>query len=1050
MKKFFLLIVLFSIAGFAQPLAGNYTIGASQAAPFNTLTNAVNKLNAVGVSAPVTFLLNDASYTVATGETFPIVINQFAGTSATNTFTIRPNTGKTVRIQADNVNAWTSTQSVIKLNGADNVFINGSNNGSNSKNLTIINTNPLEYSKKAVIWFANENATNGASNNTISNLNIRQQIIRGDLSVGIYAGGTAVDASAAAAANSNNIIDNVSFTKLGQAVYVIGNSVTASQSQNWKITNATIGATTDADKPFLGIYLSNVKNYTISSNTIDGVLKFTTDYNPLHAGIYTDGNASEGTISNNKISNIKETTGSAGSSGIFVTGNNTAVYNNFINNVAAKGNGGINNNGYGIFINSGQNVSIYHNSVRLAENQSGGFSAPLFVNAGSNLNVVNNIFINSQTSGATRYAVYAAVSASAFTKIDYNDYVSAQHTGFIGSNRTDLASWKTATSQDSHSVSITPAFASTTDLHLAVSGNTTLDNLGTPIATVLTDIDAETRSTTYPDLGADEFEAAKCGSVTTWNGTAWNNGTPNGAVKAVLNGNYSTASGNIAACELVVNAGFMLTINTGEYVEVQNDASISGNIVVENGGSFIQVKEDSKDVLVGNGKFTMKRTTSPIRKFDFVYWSSPVENQSLYDLSPATRADKYYKYDPTIGNWVTIINGNESMANGRGYIARAPNEYSETLATPFSTAFVGKPHNGPISVSMVKSVDNMNLIGNPYPSAIDAKLFLSDASNSAVVGGTIYLWTHATAIAQNTGSNTYSYASDDYAAYNKVGGIKTNAAGTLFEGKVAAGQSFFAEALTTGTVVFKNSMRVKGNNLQFFKQSTDPVAASANDNRIWLNLTNEQGAFKQTLIGYTNGASDGYDQRFDGVMMNANSYVNFYSIVEDKNLVIQGRSLPFNNNQVIALGFSTTVAGSFSVSLDSFDGLFAEKDVYLVDKLQNTVQNLKSAAYTFTTTTGTFDNRFEIKFTNGTLATEQAVANANETIVLSENHQIQIQSKGILETVSIFDLNEKALFSKQHIDAKNFNSGNLNVAPQVLLVLIKTDSGNTTKKILFK
>jgi len=1045
MKKFFVLIVLFSFAGFSQPLSGNYLIGASQAAPFNTLTNAVNKLNGVGISGPVVFLLNDATYTVSSGEVFPIAINQFSGSSETNTFTIRPNAGKTVLIQADNINSYTSTQSVIKLNGADNVLINGSNNNSASKNLTIANTNSIEYSKKSVIWFANEGASNGAVNNTVSNLNIRQQNFTGDLSVGIYSGGTAVDAVAATSANSNNTIDNVVFTKVGQGVYITGNAAT----QNWKIMNSVFGASADADKSFVGIYLNNVKNYTISNNTIDGILKTTTNYNPIHGGIYTDGSSSDGKIFGNKISNIKETTGSASSTGIFVTGNNTAVYNNFINNVRAQGNGGLTNNGFGIYINSGQAISIYYNTVKMVDSQNSGFSAALCVAAGSALNVANNIFMNTQTSGAARYAVYSAVSASAFAKIDYNDYYSTQNIGYLGGNAAALSNWKTATAQDSHSVNLLPIFSSATDLHLSTTGNTVLDNLGTPITTILLDIDSEIRSTTTPDIGADEFDAAKCGNTTIWSGSSWNNGSPTTAYKAIIAANYSTASGNITACELVVNAGIVLTINKDQYVEIQNDATINGNVVVENGGSFVQVKEDSKDVLSATGTFTMKRTTSPITKYDFVYWSSPIENQSLYNLSPETRFDKFYKFNPLTGAWVVIENGAETMENGKGYIVRGPASFSDTVAAPFNASFTGKPHNGPVSVPVMKSVSAMNLIGNPYPSAIDAKAFLNDSNNSSLLNGTIYLWTHATPIQQN-GVSTYGYSSADYAAYNKIGGIKTSATSAAFAGKIAAGQAFFVETLATGTAVFKNSMRIKANNTQFYKTS-NPVQALEKDNRFWLNLMNDQGAFKQTLIGYANGASNGYDQQYDGLMVNGNSYINFYTIVENQNLVIQGLALPFDNQQVIPLGYSTTVAGTFTIALDGYEGLFSGQEIYLVDKLLNTVQNIKSGNYNFTTATGTFNDRFEVRFSNETLATNDVSQMQQNTVAFSDNDSVSIKSTETIETVKLFDLNGKLLFSKQNINAKEFSTGALNIKSQLLILQAASDKNAIyTQKIPLK
>src|SRR5512132_2584226 len=69
----------------ATSLSGTYLVGAGR--PYPTLSAAVTDLNAAGAAGPVVFELTDASYTTGTGESFPIVVNAFAGASAVNTLT---------------------------------------------------------------------------------------------------------------------------------------------------------------------------------------------------------------------------------------------------------------------------------------------------------------------------------------------------------------------------------------------------------------------------------------------------------------------------------------------------------------------------------------------------------------------------------------------------------------------------------------------------------------------------------------------------------------------------------------------------------------------------------------------------------------------------------------------------------------------------------------------------------------------------------------------------------------------------------------------------
>ncbi|RZJ35985.1 MAG: right-handed parallel beta-helix repeat-containing protein [Flavobacterium sp.] len=1049
MKKILLLTLLFPLIGFSQ-LSGSYVIGTSRPAPFNSLSNAVERINQVGVSGPVVFLLDDNNYSIAAGESFPITIDQFSGSSAANTLTIKPSSGKNVSITADNVNGWTPTLAVFKINGAENIIIDGSNNGSNSKNLTLYNGNNLNYSKRSVIWIANANGANGANNVTIKNLALEQELVTGDLSIGIFGGGTSMG-GAPAAANSNITIDNVTFRTMGQGIYVTGSAVASKQSQNWTITNSTFGSTTDSSKGFLGIYLNNIKDFDITNNTLDGFLKSTTAYNPLHSAIYTTGICSDGTISGNKIDNVRETTGST-STGIYVSGTNISVHNNFVNNVCGKGNGGITNNGFGIFVDGGQNISVYHNTVRLAAAQSSGTSAALFIDSGSALNIRNNIFVNAQANGATRYAVYSMVGAGAFTNIDYNDYVSTQHSGYMGGNKPNLSQWKTATGKDSHSVAISPTFTSSSDLHINPSAATSLDNLGTAIAGVNTDIDYETRSTTTPDIGADEFQAPKCATSTTWNGSAWSNGQPSLTVKAIFNGNYATNSSNLKACDLQVNAGYTVTIAENGYVEVENDVIVYGNLIIENKGSLVQ--NDASATNTGN--VILKRKTSPLKQYDYTYWSAPLQSQPL---SVTSSPSIYYSFNPAINNY-SSQSATSVMTPGVGYISRAPNNLSYATPQILEVTFNGIPNTGNIAVPVTKAASAFNLIGNPYPSAVDIDEFLVDPDNAPYIGGTIYLWTHNTALSmQNSGTSVFNYAHDDYAKYNVTGGVKTgSAAGSgnaVPAGKVASGQAFFIEALQNGThnVIFKNSMRSKGtgNNSQFFKPSENTPDANApiEKNRVWINISNSEDAYDQMLVGYITGATNDLDRAFDGKIFPAGNVVSIYSVLGENNLAIQGRALPFDPSDVVPLGYVTGIAGTFSIALEDLDGLFQDQDVFLYDKSNSTYHNLKLGAYTFSSGIGTFNDRFELRFIDSNLAAPHFDASSNDVIMLAKSRRLSIRAAENISTIEIFDMTGKLLYVKKNVNATEFTSEQMQTTGTAVLAIVTfADSNVVARKIV--
>jgi hypothetical protein len=423
---------------------------------------------------------------------------------------------------------------------------------------------------------------------------------------------------------------------------------------------------------------------------------------------------------------------------------------------------------------------------------------------------------------------------------------------------------------------------------------------------------------------------------------------------------------------------------------------------------------------------------------------------------------RFYSFGAAANNWEgkTALS---TMVRGTGYIVQVPLAASPTT---YEATFDGVPNNGVITTT-TGPANSFNLIGNPYPSAISADAFITAETNRDIINGTLYFWTHNTAIQLasliingSQGSGTYAYTSDDYASYNVLGGVATAAVaksgGVIPSGYIAAGQSFFVSTKKPGTITFNNAMRLIGDNpilnSQFFKGNTTTKAVQTIEkNRIWLNLTNSQGAFKQILVGYATGATNGYDSSYDGQSFNANTYINFYSINLNRNWSIQGRALPFDSSDLIPLGYSSNIAGDFAINIDQLDGVFTNNTVFLEDKLTNTIFDLKSGDYKFTTAVGVFNDRFVLRYTNKTLGTEDFSILESQVLVSNANRQIQISSSiDNLAKVVVYDITGKQLYAKTKLDAKELQISNLGISHQVLVVKISLQNGQEiTKKIIF-
>ena len=565
----------------------------------------------------------------------------------------------------------------------------------------------------------------------------------------------------------------------------------------------------------------------------------------------------------------------------------------------------------------------------------------------------------------------------------------------------------------------------------------------------------------------------------TWNGSAgsnWNaagSWTPSGVPDAT----------NCVIIPSVVNnpvissnaIAYNLTLLTGAILQVNPTYSLTVTDVVKvNSGAQFLVKDSADLIQINNvvnvGNINMERITQPIYRFDYTYWGSPMTQASNFTLgllSPNTLSDKYFSWNPTVSNSFGTWNP-ETMATimdpRKGYIVRAPQTFSYTSAVkvPYTANFIGTPNNGDIlcpiyhgTLGAGNNNDKYNLLGNPYPSAVDADLFLSDPANVPVIDGTIYFWTHnsppSTAYADPFyGDYVINYTATDYASWNKLGGTGTAATtgGATPNGYIAAGQGFFAKSTGTATsgnpVIFKNSMRTSGHNGQFFRFNN---TASFEKHRIWLNLVDSGGTINQILVGYAEGATEGWDRDFDGARISDTGMI-LYSIIPDQNLVIQGRPLPFNAADLVPLGYKTTSAGNYSIRIDHLDGLFENQNVYLEDTVLNVIHNLKESPYVFAADAGTFNDRFILRYTDTLLAVQNPEI-TDGLVALIIDGKLQVEASDSIDYISVFDITGKFISDyRPETGNKNFES-NFNYSEGIYMIKIKLHNGDiVTQKLI--
>lgn len=544
----------------------------------------------------------------------------------------------------------------------------------------------------------------------------------------------------------------------------------------------------------------------------------------------------------------------------------------------------------------------------------------------------------------------------------------------------------------------------------------------------------------------------------------------------VLNNDFETSISNdlIVNGDLTNNTNKKLLISQNDYVQVGMNVINNGAISIHDDASLVQV--DDSGVFSGSGLNSLTRKAENLKLFDYIYWSSP-QNGTPFSTIPNSR---YYEWisdhaNPLgfgYGNWLTP--SSSTMINGKGYIFRVPNGNATQTITfsgnHFNTGIITSqmkkgPYNAlsviPAGVNglITNTDDNWNLLGNPYPSAIDAIEFATD--NSAVLeNAEVMLWRHLTSISSSTSSPYYqsfnsNYSSNDYVTYTASGSVPAGA----FDGKIASGQAFFVKMKddtavpNTANITFNNSQRSRvHNNSQFFRTANSKKNADLEKHRIWLDLVSPNKTATSQMIGYIEGATNGDDFLYEAKSSLLSGF-QFYSIIDNKNFKIQGRQLPFDQYDVVPLGVIVPTDGKYTVAINTTDGRFKDVNtkIYLEDKMTGDIHDLTIAPYQFDIVKGNYSNRFALRFTNQRLSNPENELNVNSVSVYVKNDNVILKSDiQIIKSYEVYNVLGKLLKTKSNINVLESEISGLAKNNQMLIVKVKLENGNSlSKKIIF-
>ena len=455
-----------------------------------------------------------------------------------------------------------------------------------------------------------------------------------------------------------------------------------------------------------------------------------------------------------------------------------------------------------------------------------------------------------------------------------------------------------------------------------------------------------------------------------------------------LNRNISGSTNSVFEFEkLTVSNGASVNLSAGKYFTAYGNITNNGTFTLLANASGTSSLIDNGTI---NGMFKVQQflTGGNGRFAHFV--SNPTSNLTNVYYAQTPTTDYIYRYnEPYAANassgWEGWYNNLETM---RGYIIRYTIDQTKVFTGTPNTGTIGTDNNVTKTTSTAHQDRNgFNLVGNPYPSAIDwnatsgwTKTNLDDA---------LYIWKPLAQI---------------YATYI----INTNTGANGGTRYIAPGQSFFVRVSSDGygTLKMNNSVRVH-NNVAFMKneQTTTPT--------IHLKVENKKYS-DDIAICFLNEASDLFDKGYDAYKMfsSNDSVPQLFTQIDSKNLLsINTLKMPNDfSNYSIPIGFKTGFAGNFTISLNDISGLSGEQ-IFLEDLVAGTTIDLKENNYSFYSTASNNITRFKLLFaipTQVDLLKSQSIQLYSFAQTLFVNIPENTKSQ-----IVIFDMLGKQVFTKQ-------------------------------------
>ncbi|MEO2128815.1 MAG: T9SS type A sorting domain-containing protein [Christiangramia sp.] len=530
-----------------------------------------------------------------------------------------------------------------------------------------------------------------------------------------------------------------------------------------------------------------------------------------------------------------------------------------------------------------------------------------------------------------------------------------------------------------------------------------------------------------------------------------------------------------------------------------NTSSLQAALYLRKDAQLLQgEKKDNENI--GNGNISVFQTGTS-NAYQYNYWGMPVRIlpnlQFLFNDFVAEPLDKItsrkvtlisqldgksiplsisskwlYKFSgKTYSSWEFL--GNDfNLKSGEGFSMKGVNgnNFSEIEGQPINPGsaqiynFLGMPNDGEIDLDIEK--DQVILVGNPYPSALDLNKFLLE--NTATTG-IAYFWDSSKSLNSHylkdyeggygmysPGANLYLPPAfirfSDYSFTGETGKFVARRFAPIAQGFMVIGKN-------TGKIIFKNSQRVYQKPDALLSQFKAP---SENIPSLILNIETDSTYIRQLGLAFRSDSSIEEDHAMDAEMFDEKPNEIAWSI-SGENYAINVR--PLLDQELIPLNIYLKEAAELQFSISELRNFNPDR-IFIYDSREGLYYSIKTGYYKMRLDAGEYLDRFYLSFLEKSpVEPEPLISPASEKLnkpknvllnsleIFQNNLEEQLEIKMLyeanLQMLRLYTINGRLVSLKEFRgQEKEFQLATGNLSTGVYIVKVNTsDAKEITKKI---